>query len=645
MYKNFKDKKQEEYYKRTKDFLFSDKKILVNPGGIGLGKTWATIKALKESPIEFSFTAVPTAPAKNIWAEEMNNLGLKNKYAIWFSKSSCCIKKIEDSYFNLDKECKDDCEYWKNLQKDGEYTLKAEEELYKLENYLPTFPVKYYLKNGNESCLMPLCRYGLKKRKYLIGDYFGFLNKNMFDAVINSREQLNKIKSNGELIIDEAHLLPERTKDFLSKTINFSKTINKIKEEIQCDYINTNILLRFKWESTLNKLDKINTLVINRSKKNEERYNLNNFITDYESIEIDKCFTFSEFRIALMNLVKEGYKVNPDGYSNDEELYCFKLHKFLEEWENKIGDPSYKNYFQYKNTTKKDVRFIIDCCDTSKYLKNIFREWNKVILNSGTIPDREYFNYQTGINSFGNSVQYENLIESYSVRDNVIIYSNGNFTSPQREKTYKEIKDNLNTILDKLNGRTIIYIQSKKDSNKLKEIINNKNKIIDFCSRDDGFSTSQQDWLILEEEFNQTKESIAIMNINGRVEGFNFLDKETGDTVDNIIILGYPFPRIGLSYEDQKKYYYSLIKDMNIVKKWINYTPVLIRIHQAVCRAKRKKNDTPVIILWDNNFGSKKLAYTYMPDDLRGNVCWKYKEVLHYISKIKNKGEKDATDI
>jgi len=643
-YNNFKNNKQEEYYKRTKSFLLSNKKILINPGGMGLGKTWATCKSFKESSINFSFITVPTAPTKNIWSEEFNRLGLNGQYAVWFSKNSCCIKKIKNPKFDINKECKDDCEYWKNIQKNGNYTLDAEEELLKLDNYLPTFPKAYYKKKGCKNCLMPVCRYGLKKRKYLIGDYFGFLNKEMFDSIINSKEELNKLKSQGILVIDESHLVPERAKDFLSKTINFTKTIEQLEEEINCDYINLKPLIKYKWYQTIKKLKDINDYIINKSSSKEGRYNYNDFYDDYNFIHQTDSFNFKEFRSALKDLIKEGYKINPEEFYNEEDFFCLKLYKFLNIWETKLHDPTYKHYFQYKNIIKKNLRFIIDCFDTSKYLYDIFRGWSQIILNSGTIPDYEYFERQTGINKFGDLVKYEKLIESYSIKENIIIYPHGNFISRNRENTYKNNNILLNEILKKIEGRTIIYIQNKGISRLLKSQIKNK-KVIDFCSKDDGFSTNQEDWLILEKEFNSTKECIAIMNINGRVEGFNFLDEETEQPVNNIIIYGYPFPKIGLSYDDQKAYYSSFIKDEKIVTKWINYTPVLIRIHQAVCRAKRKEDDNPIIILWDNQFGNKKLAYNYMPDDLKGKICWDSDSLFLEISKIKQRGKSNGFNI
>lgn len=636
IYKEFKNKKQEEYYLRTKSFLETKNKILVNPGGMGLGKTWAIIKALKESPVKFSFITCPTAPSKNVWGNDFNKSTLKGSYAIWFSKASCCIKKKENKSFDINKECKDDCEYWKDLQKNGEYTLKAHDTLNKLDNALPTFPTKFYKKYNSNSCLMPICRLGLKTKKYIIGDYFGFLNKGMFDAVINSRGELNKNKASGVLIIDEAHLIPERAKDFLSKTLNFTQIIIKLKEEINCDYINRNLLLIYKWKQTIKKLEVIHDEIIRNKIKSEERFNYNNFYDYFNNIEIKDSFDIIEFENNLTLLAKEVYKIDSnDDYESSEEPYCSKFLRFISMWREKLDDPNYKHYFQYKNINKGKVRFIINCCDTSKYISDIFTQWDKIILASGTIPDREYFNYQTGIESFGNLTEYQEHIDSYSIKDNVFIYSKGNFNSTSRENTYKENSDCLNKIISNLNGRIIIYIQNKGDSSLLKSLLKTNKKIINFCSKDDGFFTSQEDWMELEKEFNQSKESIAIMNINGRVEGFNFEHEDTGESVENIIVFGYPWAKRGYYYDDQLLYYTSIINNKTIARRWIDYTPILIKIHQAACRSKRKEEDQPVILLWDVQFGTQ--AYNYMPDDLKGNIFTDIQKLMYYINKIKEK--------
>ena len=96
------DKKQEEYYNRICSFLQSDYHVLVNPGGMGLGKTFASTLALKRNltPFEFAFIGCPTAPLKSVWCNDMNKCSMKTEYMIWFAKNDCCIKKQQNYKFD-----------------------------------------------------------------------------------------------------------------------------------------------------------------------------------------------------------------------------------------------------------------------------------------------------------------------------------------------------------------------------------------------------------------------------------------------------------------------------------------------------------------------------------------------------------------
>ena len=96
-------------------------------------------------------------------------------------------------------------------------------------------------------------------------------------------------------------------------------------------------------------------------------------------------------------------------------------------------------------------------------------------------------------------------------------------------------------------------------------------------------------------------------------------------------------PKKGLTYEDQIAFYISKVGDEKTAIKWVDYAPVLMKIHQAVCRAKRKPEDNPVIILWGIPFGVKQMAYSYMPEDLQGIMCNDNYELLNNISLIKKR--------
>ena len=55
---------QKKFYERVKNFLNDDKDVLINQGGMGLGKTKATVMAMKNND---NYIATPFSQLKNEW--------------------------------------------------------------------------------------------------------------------------------------------------------------------------------------------------------------------------------------------------------------------------------------------------------------------------------------------------------------------------------------------------------------------------------------------------------------------------------------------------------------------------------------------------------------------------------------------------
>jgi hypothetical protein len=95
---------QYPFYKRTLDFLKDkNEQILVNQGGMGLGKTFAASAAINETKTLFSgaFIGTPTGAIKNEWVKELKKFNLFNHGVVWYAKSDLCIKKIADKHFGI----------------------------------------------------------------------------------------------------------------------------------------------------------------------------------------------------------------------------------------------------------------------------------------------------------------------------------------------------------------------------------------------------------------------------------------------------------------------------------------------------------------------------------------------------------------
>ncbi len=114
------EKNQDKFHQRIKNLISGDFHTLINQGGMGLGKTLATIGAMNISVN--NYIATPFSQIKAEWSKELNRC--KMNHAIWYSKGDCCIKKANDINFKMIK-CNDSCVYRKHLEEDREYTYQC----------------------------------------------------------------------------------------------------------------------------------------------------------------------------------------------------------------------------------------------------------------------------------------------------------------------------------------------------------------------------------------------------------------------------------------------------------------------------------------------------------------------------------------
>jgi len=308
---------QFRFYKRSCNFLESENDIQINQGGMGLGKTLAICKLISDHKSSFNhvFIATPISQIKKEWAKELSRLDLD--FAIWYAKYSHCIEKIKDPKFDL-KLCNDDSDYNKELQNWSKQEGKTYTDhcvyLASLVNYL-NFDISDYYKKNKEHCFIPINRYHLSTKNIIVGDFFGYLFPKMYSNIVKRQTQ------NALLLIDEAHMIPERVSNMLSKQINLNQSIKNISQEIQSDYYPVHRISELgKVIKGLEVLGKILEKLIKKQehkRDDEGRYILTDFISDWEEIsgEIKLNWTIRNFRDSLDNfniiLIR---KVSPDNY-------------------------------------------------------------------------------------------------------------------------------------------------------------------------------------------------------------------------------------------------------------------------------------------------------------------------------------------
>ncbi|MFW6282770.1 MAG: hypothetical protein ACOC1P_01835, partial [Minisyncoccales bacterium] len=216
----------------------------------------------------------------------------------------------------------------------------------------------------------------------------------------------------------------------------------------------------------------------------------------------------------------------------------------------------------------------------------------------------------------------------------IYYYPKGNFTSVYREKTYEENKFLLKDILENMSGRTIIYVQSKKDSKILEEQLKDYFKVYNFSQTEKGFSVDNNLLDILKKQFSNEKKAIAITHITGKVEGQNYVD-EDGNNISNLIIYGSPHPRRNNEYWDRLNYYKKLFGEKRATE-YVSFFPPNTTIYQAVMRAKRSENHKPIILLWGKEFSKGSPGHKYTYEELKGEMIFDSNEFINKIKEREN---------
>jgi Rad3-related DNA helicase len=605
---------QEEYYKRTINFLKSNEYILmINPGGMGLGKTLATSIAILNSKHNYSniLVATPFSNIKDVWAKEMNKIGLNKDYITWLSRDSICKKNIKKR-----KDCNDSCEFRCQLEENQEYTQLCD---FLLDELIQ--PMNDYKELYDEHCLLPIIRNGGQIRDIIIGDYFLYLFNTVYKYLVK------KSRSNCLLCIDEAHLLKERAESLLSKTLRFRKTLEEIKSECFVNEYRENSLFWNSYDALYNVFKVIKKEMNIENKKNKFNIELelkyNKFKEIYNSFDVKKIKYDFDIFIDELNTISKIH-LNDDPIDETDNSYTYKFIKFIRYWEDNSSNETFNTYIEYIIRKDEEILLKIDNIDCSEYLlKNVWKQWKKIILLSGTINVDKTYLESVGIKNL--PIKINNKIESYSLRKDILIYGVDVFKNNMRLLTYNNNKNKLNELLKILKGRTLIYCITKNCCSVIEKQLKYFNyKVINIAEKLDESLSSQAEKIKRINEFNNTENSIGLMCIRSGVEGENFTDDE-GFSVNNIIIYGFPFINRGLKYRKKKEYYLNKYNNNElVVNNILEYNPVSTRVLQACARAKRSEKDKPIIILWDRCYASK---YNILLDDLKGEIIYNFEEL------------------
>lgn len=390
----------------------------------------------------------------------------------------------------------------------------------------------------------------------------------VFDMQVSLKTYFNEKKNENILLIDEAHNLVDRARDMYSSSLSKSEFLN-LKKLIKNDDF-----------SLYKKLDKVNKVMIEIRKYNEE----NNFYI-FDSIPTELIKSLHIVFDAMSTYLS---KDNINFKDNVLDLY-FKINDFLKK--NDIFD---ENYICYSEKTSSELTINIFCINPSSALKISFKNAVSTILFSATLSPMPYYKE---LLAFDDGDYNLTLTSPFDIKNREVIIANNVSTKyTKREANYKKVCNYIHTTFNITKGNYMVFFPSykyMKDIHKLMTEEFNYNNII----MQDTFMT-EDERLNFIDKFNTTQNIIGFCVLGGVFsEGIDL----KGDSLIGSIIVGVGLPKLSLKQ--------NLIKDHFDSKNGDGfhyaYTfPGINKVIQAAGRVIRSDDDKGIIFLIDERFSS-----------------------------------------
>jgi Rad3-related DNA helicase len=436
---------------------------------------------------------------------------------------------------------------------------------------------KEYQKITKEKC--ENCPYE-KDREQFFGGRVSLTNFHMF-TLMKMNDLFSRRESN-VLIVDEAHQLESVVSDFISVTLS-ETNLKKFDFKDQKDLIR-----RLKRIKTVEKFyqflsNKLLNEVDDKLSELEKGIGKSNKVKAKRDIKIKEILGTENSDVSTMKQVKSLKSLQS------------KIINFLEEYSNDSDNWVIETDYDDRNKFKVKAQPIWAHPFFEKY---IWKKYDKVVLMSGTILDRNMFSYLNGIP--------EEICEYYNIESPFLPKNRPIYYIPSGKMSYKSKQDTLNNI--------------KPVLGKLLKKYKNKKGIIHTVSFDlqnwtiENFKTDR----LLGHDSDQKSKNFAIKQHYTSNKPTILVSPSMGtgiDLKDNLarfqICLKVPYPSLADSKNKRR------LKDK---PEWYAWTTVS-KFIQMYGRAVRNSNDYSHFIILDTCF-SDVLNYSskYIPDWIKNSI-------------------------
>ena len=575
---------QKELIESIQEVLENQKNLIAH-APTGLGKTAAAISSALSFAIQNKLTVFFLTPmhtqhkiAIDTLKEIQNKFGTKLNVVDLVGKKNMCLQPGVSTLLNseFNEYCKHSiknktCDFYTNLTKNGEISIKTKLTLESLNNVICHTEELKSIAEESDLCPYEVSCIHAQRADVIILDYLHILDPEIREHLL---KKTNQKLSNTILIFDEAHRLPDKCRDVLSIKLTTFTLEQAAKEAITEGNKEIGEDLRDIAE------------ILFRLSKRLEFKQEELLITKEDFLnEIKKIGDYDELRDNFEWIGEKSKESKKKSFSSS-------VSSFMKWW---LGEEEGFIRYLTRDFDRKGKPFVTvsyDCLDPSLIMKELAGDSYSLICMSGTLSPtnmyKDLFGFETEIKEFENPFPSKNKLT-------IIVPDTTTKFTARSEEMYKKIANHCAEIVNKIPGNSTIFFPSYKIRDDIYihfETLCEKTTFLEMPG------ISKEEKLDLIEKFKSYKDTGAVLI---GVSSGNFgegLDL-AGDFLKGVVVVGLPLGKPDLKTQELIKYY-----ELKFKKGWdYGYIlPALIKTKQNAGRCIRSETDKGVIIYLDSRY-------------------------------------------
>ncbi|MGI6589529.1 MAG: ATP-dependent DNA helicase [Candidatus Iainarchaeum sp.] len=597
---------QQEFVRDTASII-KEKKIFLAHAPTGLGKTVSTLAPALSYAIMNNkkvFFLTPKISQHEIVLETsklMNEkFGLKIKAIDLVGRRQMCVDPFLSNtqysigfYEACNKKKKDKlCKYYTNTKG---YTPKQKADAVRNKRGLIHSYNQHYSFIKEQCELQELCPYELtlemiKNADLVIGDYTHIFHEDIREGILNANNANIKLEDI-ILIVDEAHNLPERMRDMLSTRIDYSMIEKAQKEAKNIGDFEVEEIVKGLGKELLNLGKKIS--IEKTEAKLEEK-----------DIEFFK-------KVSGENLMKiEEASEKFMAKHKTENSYLSSIIEFIYTLAKQNQHTLY--LLERRGSVTLGV-YPLEITDSSV---QVLSKVHSCIMMSGTLLPLEMYADVLGITKIKSNIHNKNegvfSLKEYKSpfskenRLNLVVESTTTKYTSRNNEQFKKIAENIDKIVSKIPGNTIVFFPSFEVMNAVSQLIKTRRQLLK-----QEREMSQVDKTKLIHDFKNLGSGFGgvLLAVSGGsiAEGIDF----PGDNLSCAVIVGVPFAKMNI-YTNALINYHQI--KFNKGWEYAYNAPAISKAIQASGRVIRTETDKGVCVFLDLRFGEDRFKQYYPKD-------------------------------